>query len=116
MKYSKESLKPQNIIELVNNIKLNHKKMFDGSNDIYYLFYFIDGFLGAKIQSGISEEIDECFQFTFSKWLSNRCRKDIFHDTSWVKIVKQLSENNKEFEFFFQYFDDFIDEMDKIPR
>ncbi|WP_353779232.1 hypothetical protein [Winogradskyella sp. 3972H.M.0a.05] len=111
MNYSKKNLKSLNIKELVDYIKIKYHTIFD-YRDIYHLFYFLNGFLMAKIQLQKSEEIDNYFQKYFSTWMSEKFQNQIDHSTSWVKIIDKLYSEEEAVDKFFVFFDDFIKEFD----
>lgn len=109
--YEKKELKSQNIKSLVYFLKIKYEQVFD-KKDIYYLKYFLSGFIMARIQLQKSDKIDEYFLENFSIWLSKKFETEINHTTSWVDIIDTLFPDEEKIDKFFDFFDDFISEFE----
>ncbi len=107
--FEKENIKPKSIVELIEVLKCKHEMFFGEHKNIYYLYYYISGYLASRIESGTQSAMDEKFQFDFNSWLYNKNSDSLKRATFWAKAIDSLYDTDEEkIEAFFRYFDEFI--------
>ena len=98
-----------NIIDIVKTIKRKPEMFFGEKPDIYNLYYYLLGYTGSRISTGISDKDDEKYQFEFGSWIYRKHESVLEHDMFWAKAISTMQKiKDKQVELFFSLFEEFF--------
>ncbi|MEB3073980.1 hypothetical protein [Capnocytophaga gingivalis] len=99
------------IIDLVYLLKIKYKMFFGNEKNLNNLYYYILGYIGAKIDEGVEEIIDKEFVYNFDGWLYKKYDDKFDHPVPWNIVYNTLFIDEEEkLNTFYSDFDDFIKE------
>ena len=99
------------IIDLVYLLKIKYEMFFGNEKNLNNLYYYILGYIGAKIDESVEESIEEKFHYYFSEWLYKKYNNKFDHPIPWNIVYNTLFIDEEEkLNTFYSDFDDFIKE------
>ena len=99
------------IIDLVYLLKIKYEMFFGNEKNLNNLYYYILGYIGAKIDEGVEEIIDKEFVYNFNGWLYKKYDDKFDHPVPWNIVYNTLFIDEEEkLNTFYNDFDDFIKE------
>jgi len=97
------------IIDLVYLLKIKYEMFFGNEKNLNNLYYYILGYIGAKIDEGVEEIIDKEFVYNFNGWLYKKYDDKFDHPVPWNIVYNTLFIDEEEkLNTFYSDFDDIL--------